>query len=50
MADQPLPIIRPTLPPLDEVAALLSESWDSGVVTVGRLVRELEQGTGCALD
>jgi dTDP-4-amino-4,6-dideoxygalactose transaminase len=43
VADQPLPIIRPTLPPLDEVAALLSESWDSGVVTVGRLVRELEE-------
>ena len=41
-ASQPLPIIRPTLPPLDEVAALLGESYSSGVVTVGRLVRELE--------
>jgi dTDP-4-amino-4,6-dideoxygalactose transaminase len=38
-----LPIIRPTLPLLDEVAAVLRESWDSGVVTVGRLVREFEE-------
>jgi len=37
-----LPIIRPTLPALDKIMALLGESWDSGVVTVGRLVREIE--------
>ena len=37
-----LPIIRPTLPPLDEVVALLEESYESGMVTVGPLVRRLE--------
>ncbi len=43
MERSPIPIIRPTLPPLEEVAALLTESYASGVVTVGRLVRELEE-------
>jgi len=38
----PLPIIRPTLPPLEDVSALLAESYASGVVTVGQIVRELE--------
>lgn len=37
-----LPIIRPTLPPLDEIHALLAASWEAGTVTVGPLVRELE--------
>lgn len=38
-----LPIIRPTLPPLQEVADLVRESWESGVVTVGAVVRAFEQ-------
>lgn len=42
MTPEPLPIIRPTLPPLGEVTSLLEESYASGVVTVGRLVRALE--------
>ena len=37
-----LPIIRPTLPPLREVAALLESSWESGIVTVGATVRAFE--------
>ena len=43
MSTPPLPIIRPTLPPWDDVTALVAESYASGVVTVGRLVRELEE-------
>lgn len=38
-----LPIIRPTLPPLQDVAELLRPSWDSGVVTVGQTVRAFEE-------
>ena len=37
-----MPIIRPTLPTLREVEDLLQPGWESGWVTVGRLVRELE--------
>ena len=48
VAEGMLPIIRPTLPPLDKVAALLEESYESGVVTVGRLVRQLEDETRAA--
>jgi len=36
------PIIRPTLPPLSEVAADLEEAWRTGQVTVGPLVARLE--------
>ncbi|MHC4504811.1 MAG: DegT/DnrJ/EryC1/StrS family aminotransferase [Planctomycetota bacterium] len=42
MSEADLPIIRPTLPPLGEVAALLEGSYESGMVTVGPLVRRLE--------
>lgn len=37
-----LPIIRPTLPTLTEVEALLRGPWGSGIVTVGATVREFE--------
>jgi len=37
-----LPIIRPTLPPLDELTECVGQSWASGVVTVGSVVREFE--------
>jgi dTDP-4-amino-4,6-dideoxygalactose transaminase len=38
-----LPIIRPTLPSLQEVAELVRDSWESGVVTVGQTVRAFEE-------
>ena len=38
-----MPIIRPTLPDLGEVAALLRPSWDQGQVTAGPLGRALEE-------
>jgi dTDP-4-amino-4,6-dideoxygalactose transaminase len=37
-----VPIIRPTLPSLDEVARVIGPSWESGIVTVGPTVRALE--------
>jgi dTDP-4-amino-4,6-dideoxygalactose transaminase len=39
---RPLPIIRPTLPTLDEVVEVLAPSWASGVVTTGAIVRAFE--------
>jgi hypothetical protein len=39
-----LPVIRPTLPSLDELAKCIATSWASGVVTVGSVVREFEAG------
>jgi dTDP-4-amino-4,6-dideoxygalactose transaminase len=38
-----LPVIRPTLPALEEVQDLLRRSWDSGVVTLGSTVRAFEE-------
>jgi dTDP-4-amino-4,6-dideoxygalactose transaminase len=38
-----LPIIRPTLPDLAAVEELVRPSWESGVVTVGAVVREFEE-------
>lgn len=38
-----VPIIRPTLPPLEEVMALLRPSYEAGIVTCGKLVAELER-------
>jgi dTDP-4-amino-4,6-dideoxygalactose transaminase len=38
-----LPIIRPTLPPLQDVVDLVRASWESGVVTVGQTVRAFEE-------
>jgi dTDP-4-amino-4,6-dideoxygalactose transaminase len=38
-----LPIIRPTLPSLQDVANLVRASWDSGVVTVGSIVHTFEE-------
>ena len=37
-----LPIIRPTLPALAEVEALIRSSWESGIVTVGPIVQAFE--------
>jgi dTDP-4-amino-4,6-dideoxygalactose transaminase len=37
-----LPIIRPTLPTFGEIDALVRASWDSGIVTVGPVVRAFE--------
>ncbi len=38
-----LSIIRPTLPSLQEVENLIRSSWESGVVTVGSVVRTFEE-------
>ncbi|MGH7316130.1 MAG: DegT/DnrJ/EryC1/StrS family aminotransferase [Candidatus Rokuibacteriota bacterium] len=38
-----MPIIRPTLPDLDELADLLRASWEAGLVTAGPLGRAFEQ-------
>lgn len=38
-----MPIIRPTLPPRDQFLDALSSSWESGTVTVGPLVKALEE-------
>lgn len=38
-----LPIIRPVLPSLEEFLTLLRPSWESGMVTNGSLVKELEK-------
>jgi dTDP-4-amino-4,6-dideoxygalactose transaminase len=38
-----MPIIKPTLPALDEVLSLVRTGWDAGVVTVGPTVRSLEE-------
>jgi dTDP-4-amino-4,6-dideoxygalactose transaminase len=38
-----LSIIRPTLPVFSEVEALVRSSWESGVVTVGSVVRTFEE-------
>ena len=40
-----LPIIRPVLPSLEEFLTLLRPSWESGMVTNGSLVKELEKET-----
>lgn len=37
-----LPLVRPALPPLEDVDVLLAESWASGTVTTGPLTRALE--------
>lgn len=51
-----VPVSRPTLPPLEQLLAMLEQSWTNGVVTNdGPLHRELENsignfvGTACAL-
>lgn len=41
-SDTLIPVIRPTLPALDEVLQLLRESYESGIVTNGPLVAQLE--------
>ena len=38
-----MPIIRPTLPALDDVLGMIRTGWDAGVVTVGPTVRSLEE-------
>lgn len=38
-----IPIIRPTLPELDRVVEILQDSYESGSVTLGRVVRLLEK-------
>lgn len=37
-----MPIIRPTLPPLDQLIDLIRPSWEAGTVTNGSLVKALE--------
>ena len=37
-----LPIIRPTLPPLDQFIDLIRPSWETGTVTNGSMVKALE--------
>jgi dTDP-4-amino-4,6-dideoxygalactose transaminase len=38
-----MPIIKPTLPALEDIVNLLHTGWDSGIVTVGPVVRRLEE-------
>jgi dTDP-4-amino-4,6-dideoxygalactose transaminase len=38
-----IPIIRPTLPPLDKVTKKVLQSYESGLVTVGRVVSDFER-------
>jgi len=38
-----MPIIRPTLPPLEDVLTMLRSGWESGIVTVGPTARSLEE-------
>lgn len=40
-----LPVIRPTLPALDEIQDLVRQSWESGIMTVGPMVRAFEEAT-----
>jgi len=44
--DNTIPLIRPTLPALEEICAVFRESYESGVVTNGRLVAMLEEEVG----
>ncbi|MBI5572732.1 MAG: DegT/DnrJ/EryC1/StrS family aminotransferase [Desulfomonile tiedjei] len=41
--NDPLPIIRPTLPDLEAVFAAVRDSYDSGTVTVGKVVDRFER-------
>jgi dTDP-4-amino-4,6-dideoxygalactose transaminase len=38
-----LPVIRPTLPPMDQVVEIMRSSWLSGTITVGPTVKSLEE-------
>ncbi|TKB74971.1 MAG: DegT/DnrJ/EryC1/StrS family aminotransferase, partial [Nitrospira sp.] len=38
-----LPIIKPTLSSLAEVSNMLHDGWESGTVTIGPMVRALEE-------
>jgi dTDP-4-amino-4,6-dideoxygalactose transaminase len=44
-----IPFVRPALPVLDDVAARLRPSWESGMITNGALVRELEEALAARL-
>lgn len=41
-----MPIIRPTLPALEDILDMMRAGWESGIVTVGPTVRTLEE-TAC---
>jgi len=38
-----MPIIRPTLPSLEEILTMMHSGWETGIVTVGPVVRSLEE-------
>jgi dTDP-4-amino-4,6-dideoxygalactose transaminase len=38
-----MPIIRPTLPSLEDIFAMMQTGWETGIVTVGPIVRSLEE-------
>jgi len=38
-----MPIIRPTLPSLEDIFAMMQTGWETGIVTVGPVVRSLEE-------
>ena len=40
---EPMPIIKPTLPALADILSMMQSGWESGVVTVGPIVRRLEE-------
>ncbi len=42
-ADDFFPVIRPTLPSLEDVEAVLRSAWESGVVSLGSTVRAFEE-------
>jgi dTDP-4-amino-4,6-dideoxygalactose transaminase len=38
-----MPIIKPTLPALEDIVSMMRTGWESGTVTVGPIVRSLEE-------
>lgn len=38
-----MPIIKPTLPALEDIFSMMQTGWESGIVTVGPTVRSLEE-------
>ena len=39
----PIPVFRPTLPPLSQLAETIQESYASGMVTLGRVISAFEE-------
>ena len=41
--DHPIPLTRPTLPPMDQILRFFAESYASGIVTLGQAVSRFEK-------